>query len=228
MSLVEKIKSGSQKKILALDGGGIRGILSVEILAKIETVLREKLGKDEKFVLADYFDFIAGTSTGGIIAACLSWGMTVDRIRDFYLRNGKEMFDKAVLRERFRHKFSDEKLAQRLQDEFKGETLGSDKLRTLLMLVMRNASTDSPWPVSNNPGAKYNDRKRPDCNLRLAAVAVDSGEYRGSDLFSARGSPIGKQRIHLRRRRHYHVQQPGVPGFSDGNRRALQSELARG
>ena len=77
------------------------------------------------------------------------------------------MFDKAVLRERFRHKFSDEKLARRLQDEFKGETLGSDKLQTLLMLVMRNASTDSPWPVSNNPGAKYNDRKRPDCNLRL-------------------------------------------------------------
>ena len=167
MSLTEKINPASQKKILALDGGGIRGILSVEILAKIENVLREKLGKDENFVLADYFDFIAGTSTGGIIAACLSWGMTVDKIRDFYLKNGKEMFDKAVLRERFRHKFSDEKLAQRLQDEFKGETLGGDKLKTLLMLVMRNASTDSPWPVSNNPGAKYNDRKRPDCNLRL-------------------------------------------------------------
>ena len=75
MSLAEKIKPGSQKKILALDGGGIRGILSVEILAKLKaSILREKLGKDEKFVLADYFDFIAGTSTGGIIAACLYLG----------------------------------------------------------------------------------------------------------------------------------------------------------
>jgi uncharacterized protein len=169
MTLAEKIKSGSQKKVLALDGGGIRGILSVEILAKIERLLREKLAKDEKFVLADYFDFIAGTSTGAIVAACLSWGMTVDRIRNFYLENGKEMFDKASLLDRYyRHKFDSEKLSARLRDEFGGETtLGSDKLRTLLMMVLRNASTDSPWPVSNNPAAKYNDCARPDCNLNL-------------------------------------------------------------
>src|SRR5262249_20698548 len=41
------------------------------------------------------------------------------------------------------------------------------KLRTLLMMVMRNATTDSPWPLSNNPYAKYNDTARPDCNLKL-------------------------------------------------------------
>jgi len=35
------------------------------------------------------------------------------------------------------------------------------------MIVMRNATTDSPWPVSNNPYAKYNDKSRPDCNLNL-------------------------------------------------------------
>jgi hypothetical protein len=170
MSLLEKIKPNGPKKILALDGGGIRGILSVEILAKIENLLREKLGKDEKFVLADYFDFIAGTSTGAIVAACLSWGMTVDRIRNFYLENGKEMFDKASLLERYyRHKFDSEKLSARLRDEFGAETtLGSDKLGTLLMMVLRNASTDSPWPVSNNPAGKFNDRGLLDCNLNLS------------------------------------------------------------
>ena len=111
MSLTEKIQSGSQKKILALDGGGIRGILSVEILAKIEEMLRQKTGGDKEFVLADYFDFFAGTSTGAIIAACLSWGMTVDRIRNFYLQNGKEMFDKASLLDRYyRHKFQERKV----------------------------------------------------------------------------------------------------------------------
>ncbi|HEV7821715.1 MAG TPA: patatin-like phospholipase family protein, partial [Burkholderiales bacterium] len=46
-------------------------------------------------------------------------------------------------------------------------TLGSAGLKTLLMMVMRNATTDSPWPISNNPQAKYNDRQRPDCNLNL-------------------------------------------------------------
>ena len=44
MSLTEKIQPGGQKKILALDGGGIRGILTVEILARIEELLREKMG----------------------------------------------------------------------------------------------------------------------------------------------------------------------------------------
>ena len=46
-------------------------------------------------------------------------------------------------------------------------TLGSEKLRTLLMMVMRNATTDSPWPLSNNPKAKYNEPARVDCNLKL-------------------------------------------------------------
>jgi patatin-like phospholipase/acyl hydrolase len=167
VNLVERIKAGGQKKMLALDGGGIRGILTVEILARIESLLRAKLGNDENFVLADYFDFIAGTSTGGIIAACLSMGMTVDRIRRFYLENGREMFDKASLLQQYRYRFRDEKLSKRLQEEFKGATLGSEQLRTLLMLVMRNATTDSPWPVSNNPRAKYNDCSRADCNLNL-------------------------------------------------------------
>src|SRR5499433_765803 len=168
MSLLEKIKPNGPKRILALDGGGIRGILAVEILAKIEDLLREKTGGKKDFVLADYFDFIAGTSTGGIIAACLSWGMTVDKIRNFYLENGKEMFDKASILKRHRYKFEDEKLSKRLQEEFGTDTtLGSEKLKTLLLLVMRNATTDSPWPVSNNPAAKYNQRDRKDCNLDL-------------------------------------------------------------
>jgi patatin-like phospholipase/acyl hydrolase len=167
MSLDEKIRSNSPKRILALDGGGIRGILTVEILAKIESLLQHQLGKGANFVLADYFDFIAGTSIGGIIAACLSWGMRVDRLRQFYLQNGKEMFDKASLLKQYRYKFRDEKLSKSLQEQFKAETLGSDRLRTLLLLIMRNASTDSPWPVSNNPRAKYNNRSHKDCNLDL-------------------------------------------------------------
>src|SRR5437867_3320306 len=67
----------------------------------------------------------------------------------------------------YRYKFRDEKLSKRLQEQFKAETLGSDRLRTLLLLIMRNASTDSPWPVSNNPRAKYNNRCHKDCNLDL-------------------------------------------------------------
>jgi patatin-like phospholipase/acyl hydrolase len=156
------------KKILALDGGGIRGILTLEILAKLENLLCEALGRDESFVLADYFDFISGTSTGAIIAAGLSLGMPVETLKNFYLENGKEMFDKASVLRRFHHLYEDQKLKEKLKEVFGEDTrLGSEKLRTLLMMVMRNASTDSPWPVSNNPHAKYNDRSLADCNLDM-------------------------------------------------------------
>lgn len=173
MTLKERIKPEGQKKILALDGGGIRGMMTVEVLAGIEKILRESLKKD-KLVLADWFDFIAGTSTGAIIATCLSLGMSTDEIREFYLASGTEMFDKAFLLKRFRYKYEEEKLAGKLKGVFnkydttvENVTLGSDKLKTLLMMVMRNVSTDSPWPLSNNPFAKYNQKNRNDCNLNL-------------------------------------------------------------
>ncbi len=143
-------------------------MMTVEVLAEIERLLRNDLKRGSDFVLADYFDFVAGTSTGAIIAACISLGMSVDNIRSFYLESGKEMFDKAFLLKRFRYKYEDEKLAAKLQEVIGKEThLGSDRLKTVLMMVMRNATTDSPWPLSNNPFAKYNQPDRKDCNLNI-------------------------------------------------------------
>ncbi|MGE3154235.1 MAG: patatin-like phospholipase family protein [Nitrospiraceae bacterium] len=170
MTLAERIQQPGPKKILALDGGGIRGMITVEILGAIEDLLRsfQKPEKQRNFVLADYFDFVAGTSTGAILAACLSLGMSVSRIRDFYVTSGAQMFDKAFLLKRFKYKYDDEGLADKLEAELGADTtLGSDRLRTVLMMVMRNATTDSPWPIWNNPKAKYNDRARTDCNLNL-------------------------------------------------------------
>ena len=67
MGYRDRMNGDGPRKLLALDGGGIRGVLSLEILAAIEDIVRTKLGKDA--VLGDYFDYIAGTSTGAIIAA---------------------------------------------------------------------------------------------------------------------------------------------------------------
>jgi patatin-like phospholipase/acyl hydrolase len=119
-------------------------------------------------VLGDYFDYIGGTSTGAIIATFLSLGWRISDILKFYVDAGSAMFDKASLLSRFRYKFEDEKLSALLKDQLGAQTtLASDRLRTLLMLVMRNATTDSPWPISKNPRAKYNDPKRVDNNLNL-------------------------------------------------------------
>src|SRR6516162_5979675 len=167
VSLIERIERQGPKKLLAVDGGGIRGVLALEVLRRIESLLRARSGKAD-FRLADYFDYIAGTSTGGIIAAGLSIGLPVDDILAFYQDAGAQMFVKAQLLRRLRYKFEDEPLAAKLRQVFDPDTtLGSAKLRTLLLLVMRNATTDSPWPISNNPYAKYNDSTRPDCNFKF-------------------------------------------------------------
>ncbi|MCB1723185.1 MAG: patatin-like phospholipase family protein [Chromatiaceae bacterium] len=178
--LRERMQTAGPKKILACDGGGILGLMSVEILAAIEAQLRESTGNPD-LVLADWFDFTCGTSTGAIIAACISCGMSTDQIRTFYVDSGEQMFDKASILQRLRYSYNDEPLAQKLQHELDTAlgypapggrrkpkaTLGDEGLRTLLMMVLRNHTTDSPWPISNNPFGKYNQAERPDCNLRL-------------------------------------------------------------
>jgi patatin-like phospholipase/acyl hydrolase len=142
-------------------------VITLEVLKRLEQIMRERSGKPD-LVLSDYFDYVAGTSTGAIIATCISIGMTVDSIATFYHESGPAMFSRAGLLKRFWYKFKDESLAEQLQTVLgKETTLGDPKIRTLLMLVLRNATTDSPWPVSNNPRAKYNLRRRPDCNLNL-------------------------------------------------------------
>lgn len=161
MTAKDRADSKGPHKILTLDGGGIRGAMTVEILAEIESRVAKKTGD----TLSDYFDYISGTSTGAILAAGLSLGWSVDKLRKFYEQHGSSMFDKASLIKRLRYRYDDEPLAELLQREIGADvSLNSHKLKTLLMMVMRNASTDSPWPVSNNPYAKFNNSKRDDNN----------------------------------------------------------------
>lgn len=174
--LLQRLDAPGPKKILACDGGGILGLISVEILARIEARLRAQTGRPQ-LVLADWFDFCCGTSTGAIIATCLSAGMSTEEIRRFYVGSGQQMFQKAALINRLKYTYEDEPLAAKLKAELNRAlghpahvtpaTLGDTRLRTLLMMVLRNHTTDSPWPVSNHPRARYNRRDRPDCNLDL-------------------------------------------------------------
>jgi uncharacterized protein len=197
MSCCDKLDKTGSRKLLACDGGGIRGIISIEILAGIESELRKSSG-NPKLVLADYFDYVAGTSTGAIMAILIALGYSVDQLRDFYLRSGAEMFGKARLWERFRTKFEDDKLSKILGDLI-GEdtTLGSEKLHPLLTIVLRNATIDSPWPLTNKPRAKYNDPTRAGCNLNLPALAASARSHCGTDVFSASGYSH-QSRLHLR------------------------------
>ncbi len=72
------------KRILSIDGGGIKGVFAAKILAELE----EDIGKP----LHKYFDLIAGTSTGGIIAIGLALGICAKDILEFYEKYGPAIF----------------------------------------------------------------------------------------------------------------------------------------
>src|SRR5690349_8209166 len=86
-------QEGKPKRILALDGGGIRGALTLGYLEKLESLLRKRFNKPD-LKLCDYFDLIGGTSTGAIISACLATGMDVKTVIGLYQEFGKEIFGK--------------------------------------------------------------------------------------------------------------------------------------
>ena len=67
-TLTPRVSSRQKIRVLSIDGGGIRGIIPATLLAHLEQKLQDKSG-DATVRLSDHFDFIAGTSTGGILAS---------------------------------------------------------------------------------------------------------------------------------------------------------------
>jgi patatin-like phospholipase/acyl hydrolase len=160
-TLLNRFKSPGPKRILSLDGGGIRGALTLGYLKKIETILREK-ENNPKLVLSDHFDLIGGTSTGAIIASALAIGMEVDAIVKMYMDLGGKIFGKKrdwwkpwetwkFLEANYDHKA----LEDNLKAVFKDITLGSDALKTGLCIVAKRADTNSVWPLINHPEGKF-------------------------------------------------------------------------
>ena len=195
VNLTDRLARSGPRKLMAIDGGGIRGVLSLMVLAKIESMLIEE-SKRPDYRLADYFDYVSGTSTGGIIAAGIAMGMSVEEILAFYVNNGAKMFDKASIFRRLQTKFESEPLALQLQSVFgKATTLGAPEIESLLLLIMRNATTDSPWPISNNPFAKYNEVGRPGWNLQfplwqLVRASTAAPTYFPPEVIDCGGKPF--------------------------------------
>ncbi len=144
------------KRILALDGGGIRGILTLSYLKYLEDMLRARVGGDPDFRLGDYFDLIGGTSTGSIIATGLALGFPVERIQQTYYDLGAKVFKGSFFKlGLLSAKFPEQPLIEALQEQFGERTLGSEDLRTGLMIVAKRFDNGSSWVLFNNPKGKY-------------------------------------------------------------------------
>jgi predicted acylesterase/phospholipase RssA len=148
---------GTPKRILALDGGGLRGILSLGLLQAVENILRERHRAGDEFRLCHYFDLIAGTSTGAIIAATLAMGWKVEEIRSRYMMLGERVFTRSLLRQGvLRAKYDDATLISELKKVYGVKTtLGGPELQTGLLVMTKRIDTGSPWPISNNPRGTY-------------------------------------------------------------------------
>lgn len=150
---------GKPKRMLTLDGGGLRGVLTLGFLARIEDVLRGRHGGNPEFRLSDYFDLIAGTSTGAIIATALAQGWSVGEIREKYFSLGELVFERSPFRQGiFRAKYDDRLLTEQLKELYGADTtLGSDRLLTGLLIITKRLDTESVWPLSNNPEGRFFD-----------------------------------------------------------------------
>jgi hypothetical protein len=143
------------KRILALDGGGIRGRLSLEYLGVIEQILRDR-SEREDFRLCDYFDLIGGTSTGAILAATLACGASVEELKKLYETLGSTVFKASMFRKGvLAAKFPAGPLQQALEGCLHDATLGGEAVRTGLMIMTKRLDTGSPWPIHNGPLSPY-------------------------------------------------------------------------
>lgn len=174
--LMARLQASGPKRILALDGGGIRGALCIGILEKIEKNLAERY-ENPNFRLSDYYDMIGGTSTGAIIATCLAKGMKVKEVKELYLEMGPNIFHSwknyiprwlSLVRKAVEcveilissAHFSATNLEKALETHFSNETFGSAVFKTGLCIVTKRADRMSPWVMHNHPDGEYYERNK--------------------------------------------------------------------
>ena len=164
----DKLQSQGPHKLPRARWRRIRGVITLAILGELQAQL-QALKRDDTFVLADYFDYIGGTSTGAIIATCLSSFIGASnafvsstRAAPGDVRQGQRS---RASSQSSRTRSSPHCCSARLGQT----TLGDERLQgrcCCWSCAMR--PRDSPWaPFRNNPHAKYNLTDRADCNLRL-------------------------------------------------------------
>lgn len=167
-------------KILSIDGGGIKGLYSASILASFEN----KTGKN----IADHFDMICGTSTGGLIAIGLANGMSAKDLVDLYTVNGSKIFPtsnskllrgfqnsyKSFRQICFSNKHSVRPLKRILEDLFGDKTMNDSN--NLLCIPSFNLTNGQPkvFKKSGNQTEHFVDKTIKLVDIALATAAAPS------------------------------------------------------
>jgi predicted acylesterase/phospholipase RssA len=144
------------KKILAVDGGGIRGVLPASVLATVEDSLDEPV--------VDYFDLVVGTSTGGIIALGLAAGLKAREIIDFYIEHGPGVFCGPHLPRRLRQwtvgKYHAKGLRSALEEVFGDRRLGESKTRVVVPALNLETGEVRIYKTAHHPKFERDFKER--------------------------------------------------------------------
>ncbi len=157
---------GKSRKILSIDGGGIKGLFPASFLARIEEINGRKV--------ADYFDLISGTSTGGIIAIAMGLGLSAGEIVDFYKSYGREIFSKRKLLGGLLQgeKYDSGKLQKALENVF-GERLLSESKKRLVIPAYNLANWEAIlYRTSHRPNHPDEGSKRKAVDVAMATAAA--------------------------------------------------------
>jgi len=180
--------TGKAFKILALDGGGIRGAFAASFLAEVERRLNVRI--------AEHFDLVAGTSTGGLIAVAIAMDLPAERIETLYRDHGEAIFTrrtqiplpwwKGILAAKLdehlagygldvdgllQSKYQAEALRSALVDELGDRTLGEARTRVVVPSVNLTAGQTKVFKTPHLPGL-FEDRHLSAVEVILATTAA--------------------------------------------------------
>lgn len=157
-------------KTLSIDGGGIKGIYSAQILASLEEEFNCRI--------ADYFDLLCGTSTGGLIALALSLRIPASEVVSFYREHKDVIFPQmGWLRAKWlqyfgRGKYDNRALREALMEVFGDRTLGDST--SLLCIPSYTLDGNRPWifKFDHDEGNLSRHNNTPYVDVALATSAA--------------------------------------------------------
>lgn len=162
-------------KILCIDGGGIKGLYSAQVLVELE--------KAHGICLSDYFDLICGTSTGGIIALGISAGIPMEKIVEFYQTHGRDIFHSAwkktgtfgsvilgIRQAICKSKYSQAPLRNALESVFETKTISES--RNLLCIPAYNLTEGKPRIFKRDYDCFNKDNDKTYVDVALATSAA--------------------------------------------------------
>lgn len=151
------LETSEQIKVLALNGGGVRGLFTITLLAELEKII-EKREKRENVKIGDYFDLITGTSIGGILALGLASGKSARELKQAFEENAQLIFPLKRYKQKTwwnllrRSSYDSQPLYEAVKSMI-GDSIKFEDLNRRVMVTSVNLSTGKPkfFKTPHNP-----------------------------------------------------------------------------